>query len=97
MNRVEPLVTERIVDAIAKCRVPGVLPASILFGAEKTGALKLIDTAEPSVPTSPETVAPRYLCTDGRRMVLKTCPSHPKFLVERSPLRRASASSMSRA
>jgi hypothetical protein len=57
----------------------------------------VVDALDPSVPTSPETVAPRYLCTDGRRMVLKTCPSHPKFLVERSPLPRASASSMSRA
>jgi hypothetical protein len=50
----------------------------------------------PSVPTSLETVAPRYLCTDGRRMVPDTCPSQPKFLVERSPLLRASASGMSR-
>jgi hypothetical protein len=50
----------------------------------------------PSVPTSLETVAPRYLCTDGRRMVPQACPSHPKFLVERPPLPMASASGMSR-
>lgn len=46
MNRKDPLVMDRVVDAIAKCKVPGKQPASILFGAEKTGALKLIDTAE---------------------------------------------------
>jgi hypothetical protein len=49
----------------------------------------------PSVPMSLETVPPRYLCTDGRRMVPQTCPSQPKFLVERSSLPRTSASSVS--
>jgi hypothetical protein len=49
----------------------------------------------PSVPTSPETVPSRYPYTDGRRMVPQTCPSQPKFLVERSSLPRTSASSMS--
>jgi hypothetical protein len=47
---------------------------------------------KPSVPTSLETVVPRYLSTDGRRMVLKTCPSQPKFQVERPPPPRATAS-----
>lgn len=46
LSRKDALVMERVVDAIAKCKVPGNAPASILFGAEKTGALKLIDTAE---------------------------------------------------
>lgn len=46
LNREDSLVTERLVDAIGKCKVRGSRPASILFGAEKNGALKLIDTAE---------------------------------------------------
>jgi hypothetical protein len=46
-------------------------------------------TAAPSVPTSPETVPPRYLCTKWRRMVPSPCPSHPQFLTERSLRRRA--------
>ena len=46
MNRRDPLVLDRVADAMARyCKVPGSAPASILFGAEKTGALKLIDTA----------------------------------------------------
>ncbi|MBI3789698.1 MAG: hypothetical protein HY275_02335 [Gemmatimonadetes bacterium] len=46
MNRRDPLILDRVVDAMARhCRVPGKSPASILFGAEKSGALKLIDTA----------------------------------------------------
>jgi hypothetical protein len=46
MNRRDPLVLERLDDALRNhCRVPGNQSASILFGAEKTGALKLIDTA----------------------------------------------------
>ncbi len=47
MNRRDPLILDRIVDAMKRhCFVPGNQPASILFGAEKTGALKLIDTAK---------------------------------------------------
>ncbi len=46
MNRQDPLVLDRVADALKKhCYVPGAEPASILFGAEKTGALRLIDTA----------------------------------------------------
>lgn len=46
MNRREPWVFERLVDALSHhCRVPGYEGASILFGAEKQGALNLIDTA----------------------------------------------------
>lgn len=46
MNRREPLIVDRIADAMTRhCNVPGHEVASILFGAEKTGALKLIDTA----------------------------------------------------
>jgi hypothetical protein len=46
MNRRDPLVLDRVVDAMGRhCKVAGNAPASILFGAEKSGALKLIDTA----------------------------------------------------
>ena len=46
MNRHDPLVLDRVAEALKKhCYVPGAEPASILFGAEKTGALRLIDTA----------------------------------------------------
>jgi len=41
-----PMVMERITDALALCNVPGNAHSSILFGAEKTGALNLINTAE---------------------------------------------------
>jgi hypothetical protein len=45
MNRGEPTVLERIVDAMGHCRMRGNQTASILFGAEKSGVLRLIDTA----------------------------------------------------
>ena len=38
-------VVERVADAIKLCRVTGNDTTSILFGAEKNGALRLIDTA----------------------------------------------------
>lgn len=45
----------------------------------------------PSVPASLETVLRRYHCTEWRRQVPSSCPSHPQFQVEKSPPRRASA------
>ena len=46
INRGEPSVLEKINDSMRKyCRVPGKETASILFGAEKSGAVNLIDTA----------------------------------------------------
>lgn len=46
INRRDPSVLEKIVDSMSRrCHVPGNETASILFGAEKTGALNLIDTA----------------------------------------------------
>ena len=46
MNRLDPLVVERVADGLSRyCKVPGRAPASILFGAEKSGAVKVIDTA----------------------------------------------------
>lgn len=47
LNRQDPLVLGRVDDALKNyCRVQGDEPASILFGAEKAGALQLIDTAK---------------------------------------------------
>ncbi|APW61819.1 hypothetical protein [Paludisphaera borealis] len=39
-------ILERIDDSLKLCKVPGSKRASILFGAEKTGAVQLIDTAD---------------------------------------------------
>jgi hypothetical protein len=41
-----PMVVERVADALRMCKVPGNDVSSILFGAEKSGALALIDTAK---------------------------------------------------
>lgn len=46
LNRGEPSVVERVYDAMNKCSVPGSSTSSILFGAEKSGSLNLIDTAK---------------------------------------------------
>jgi len=47
IKRGEPAVMEKISDSLGKhCRVPGSKTVSILFGAEKSGAVKLIDTAQ---------------------------------------------------
>ncbi|MCZ6652109.1 MAG: hypothetical protein O7D91_03685 [Planctomycetota bacterium] len=46
LNRHDPRVKERLLDALNRCNVRGTSSASILFGAEKTGALRLIDTAK---------------------------------------------------
>jgi len=40
-----PLIQERVHDALKKCKVGGAAVQSILFGAEKSGALNLIQTA----------------------------------------------------
>lgn len=67
LNRREPSVLERLTDAMRKhCKVPGSDPASILFGAEKTGALKLIDTAE-------------RILTDDSRLLTGTQTQPPKL------------------
>jgi len=46
ISRGDALIVERIDDALQRCRVPGSERSSILFGAEKTGAVQLIQTAE---------------------------------------------------
>jgi hypothetical protein len=45
IRHANPRVLERISDALKLCKVPGNRIESILFGAEKSGALQLIDTA----------------------------------------------------
>lgn len=45
LARHEPAVSERVADALKLCNLPGQEVSSILFGAEKQGALNLIDTA----------------------------------------------------
>lgn len=40
-----PLIAERIHEALTLCNLPGQKTASILFGAEKSGAVNLIQTA----------------------------------------------------
>lgn len=47
LNRHEPSVSERLTDALSNhCNVPGRDASSILFGAEKAGALQLIETVQ---------------------------------------------------
>lgn len=45
LTQKNPMVVERVADALRLCNCPGADIASILFGAEKNGALNLIDTA----------------------------------------------------
>lgn len=47
IQRKDPMIIERVHDSLTSfCRVPGNDTASILFGAEKTGALQLIGNAD---------------------------------------------------
>jgi hypothetical protein len=46
LTRNDPVVLPRVNDALNLCNVPGASITSILFGAEKSGALNLIDTAK---------------------------------------------------
>jgi hypothetical protein len=45
LTRAEPTVTERVADGLKLCNVPGAAQSSILFAAEKSGVIQLIDTA----------------------------------------------------
>lgn len=49
LTRGESSVMERVYDAMTLCSVPGSTTSSILFGAEKSGSLNLIDTARDSL------------------------------------------------
>ncbi|MBL0484774.1 hypothetical protein [Aeromonas caviae] len=47
IRRKDPLIVEKVSDALTThCRVPGNNIESILFGAEKSGSISLIDTAQ---------------------------------------------------
>jgi hypothetical protein len=46
LTKQNQLILERVSDALARCKLPGQDVASILFGAEKSGAISLIDTAK---------------------------------------------------
>jgi serine/threonine protein kinase len=84
------LAEDRLLERLVAIKfVAGATPtehARVRFFKEARAVARLshpnvvaIHRVSPSVPTSLETVPPRYLCTDGRRMVPETCPSHPKF------------------
>lgn len=45
ITRRDPMVMERVQEALKECRVPRGATKSILFGAEKSGSLQIIDTA----------------------------------------------------
>jgi hypothetical protein len=59
MNRRDAQVLNRVSDAMKLCKVKGTQTKSILFGAEKSGALQLIDTA-------------RNILTDNSRVLYGT-------------------------
>ena len=46
IRRGDPHVLDRLVEAMHNCKLFGNVPQSILFGAEKTGAVQLINTAK---------------------------------------------------
>jgi hypothetical protein len=67
INRKVPSVIERVAESLKKyCRVPGNETASILFGAEKTGALQVIGS-------------PINLLTDESRILTGTQAQPPKL------------------
>jgi hypothetical protein len=51
LTRGDPMVSERVGDALTMCNVPGHQFSSILFGAEKGGSVRLIDTASELLTT----------------------------------------------
>lgn len=65
--RGEPAVTERVSDALSRCRVPGATVSSILFGVEKAGSQQLIDTAADSLTSDSSLL----YGTQGRPVKLK--------------------------
>jgi hypothetical protein len=46
LNQSDPRVVERVTDALKLCKINPPTPSSILFGIEKAGTVKLIDTAK---------------------------------------------------
>lgn len=67
LTTANPMVMQRVSDALAMCKVPGCSLSSILFGAEKNGALNLLNTAESLL--TPESVL--LYGTKGRPAKLK--------------------------
>lgn len=67
ITRKDPVVIERVHDTLARfCGVPGSDTASILFGAEKTGALQIIGS-------------PGHLLTDESRVLTGARAQPPKL------------------
>jgi hypothetical protein len=63
LTRHDPFVQERVVAAMSNfCKVPGNQGASILFGAEKTGSLRLIDTAKELLTDDSRLLAGTMVC-----------------------------------
>ena len=67
VNSRDPLVVERVADALNKCGITRGDPASILFAMEKSGAQELIST-EPRLVTDS---SPVLLGEDGRPVSLR--------------------------
>lgn len=65
--RGDAVVTERVADALDRCRVPGETLASILFGVEKAGSQQLINTAAESLTSDSSLL----YGTQGRPVKLK--------------------------
>jgi hypothetical protein len=51
LQRGDATVLERVSDAMGVCRVPGDEPSSLLFGAEKTGLVQLIQALRSTLTT----------------------------------------------
>lgn len=66
IRRKEPMVMERLEDAAKQCRLPGNSFQSILFGVEKSGKTRIIDTAN-------------ELLTDGSRILTGAQAQPPKL------------------
>ena len=66
IHRNDGLILDRVSDALTKCKVPGSNVESILFGAEKTGAVQLIDEAS-------------KILTDDSRLLTGTQSQPPKL------------------
>lgn len=67
ITRKDPMVVERVHDSLTRfCNVPGTDTASILFGAEKTGALQIIGS-------------PGHLLTDESRVLTGARAQPPKL------------------
>lgn len=82
IHRNDGLILDRVSDALTKCNVPGSNVESILFGAEKTGAVQLIDEAS-------------KILTDDSRLLTGTQSQPPKlkaYLVKAAEAFRKSGS-----